>query len=124
MPETIKFYIEPMSFTRTKFRDIQLDSGGDLKIANGDFVLDLSDQQHIEHIVESWKGNWRETPAVGVGIIRYLNHTRQVTKRGELLRKIRLQLEYDNYQINKLNLTGNLLLEGQQGIEIDAFRIK
>jgi hypothetical protein len=113
-----------MSYKRNKWSDIELDADGDLKIENGDFVLALSDQQHIEHIVESEKGNWRQHPLVGVGIVRFLNYNQAVGMKGQLLRKIRLQLEYDNFRVDRLALSGDLLTTGSQGIEIDATRIK
>ena len=113
-----------MSFVRTKFQDIQLGADGDLRIVNGDFVLGPSDQQHIEHIVESEKGNWREHPVVGVGIMRFLNASQKIQNKGKLSRKVGLQLEYDNYRIESIKVSNDLLKNGKQAIEVDAVRIK
>ena len=40
-------------------QDILLDSNNDLQLYNGDFVIDNSDQQHVEHIVHAQKGEYR-----------------------------------------------------------------
>lgn len=34
-------------------QDILLDNNNDLQLHNGDFVIDNSDQQHVEHIVHA-----------------------------------------------------------------------
>lgn len=107
-----------MSFRRTIYKDIALDADGDLRIVNGDFVLEESDQMHIEHIVESDKGNWRETPLQGVGIVRFLNSDHTIKNKGQLVRKIRLQLAYDNLEILKLEILKN------SQISIEAKRTK
>jgi len=112
-----------MSFYATIWKDIELDADGDLKIgADGDFSLTESNQVDVEHILISAPGNWREFPAVGVAIHRYINSTGQVTGRIGLQRKIRLQLENDNMEV------GQLVIEqgsnGQAIINVTAKRIR
>ncbi len=112
-----------MSFYATIFRDIELDEEGDLKIsAAGDFTLAESNQIEVEHILVSAPGNWREFPAVGVAIHRYINSTGQVTGRIGLQRKIRLQLENDNMEVGQLVIAQGT--NGQASINVTAKRIR
>jgi len=75
--------------------DILIDSNGDLKIANGDFVVGNSSEQNVEQVLLANKGEWKQWPLIGVGITKLLNApiTRSVKKRIE--KNIILQLKYD-----------------------------
>lgn len=53
--------------------DFQLDADGDLNIAGGDFTVGPSDVQHVEDIIESFAGMWKQNPLLGVGIKQFLN---------------------------------------------------
>ena len=50
-------------------QDILLDSNNDLQLYNGDFVIDNSDQQHVEHIVHAQKGEYKNYPITGFGVV-------------------------------------------------------
>lgn len=88
-------------------KDFLLDAEGDLNIENGDFVLGESDFQHLELILKSEQGQWKEHPELGAnlhkaqsGVIdRFLN------------RDIRVQLEADGFALDELNIT-------EMGIEV------
>ncbi|WP_268846732.1 hypothetical protein [Flavobacterium aestivum] len=68
---------------------------------NGDFVVDGSEAQHVELILKSEQGQWKENPELGAnlhkaksGVIdRFLN------------RDIRVQLEADGFVLNDLTIT-------------------
>jgi hypothetical protein len=75
--------------------DIQLTTGGDLLIQNGDFVIGLSDVQHIKDTINAFPGWWKEFPVDGVGIINYLNGGDEQ----ELEKNVRIQLTADGYQV-------------------------
>jgi hypothetical protein len=107
-----------MSYFRPIAKDFAVDAAGDELYLNGDLVVEASDQRHIEDIIDSAKGEWREFPALGVEIIRYLNSTGQVANRVGLLRAIRLNLEYDNFDIKKLSV------EADGSILVDAKRLR
>jgi hypothetical protein len=94
-------------------KDFKLDQDGDLEITNGDFYLSESDQEHIKHILQSNKGYWLEEPLLGVGIINELNGNRSKL---ELKQNIRRQLVFDNYNVEKINITNDFK------IGIDATR--
>lgn len=72
-------------------------SDGDLLISNGDFVVGISDEMHIEDTIKSDVGYWKENPQDGVGIDKYIKSTGQEQV---LARSIKLQLENDGYTVN------------------------
>lgn len=84
--------------------DILMNEQNDLQINGGDFVVGPSDQAHIDDILSTEKGEWREWPLLGVGLQKYLNSTGQLDDRAGLLRAVRLQLESDNFQVLKLDV--------------------
>jgi len=71
---------------------ILLDS--DLHIVNGDFDVQESDSQHIELIIDSWIGSWKQFPLCGVGIENYIKSSGQSLA---LKRNIAVQLEADGF---------------------------
>lgn len=78
-------------------RDILLDSG-ELRVERGDLVLGESTAQHIEHILLAQKGEYKQSPLTGIGILNYLNAPINGVMRLKLEREIRLQLEADGAQ--------------------------
>jgi hypothetical protein len=80
-----------------KAYDIQLTDAHDLLIANGDFVTDMSDERHIQHILIAEKGGYKNMPMVGVGIGNSINAPADELTRLALRTRIQLQLEYDGY---------------------------
>ncbi len=87
--------------------DISLNEDNDLKIENGDFVIGLSDMQHVEHILVAHPGEYKEQPQLGIGIESYLKTT---GKEQKLKRAIRVQLGFDGYKNPKIDLSDNLKL--------------
>jgi len=69
----------------------------DLVITAGDFEISESDKQHIQDIIESFTGWWKEFPALGVGIKQY-----QASSGMEqtIERQIKLQLQGDGYSVD------------------------
>lgn len=81
--------------------DILLDTDGDLDFINGDFAIGFSDNQHIQDILESFPGSWKEYPLVGVGLDFYLNSTgKEQTIKNEITR----QLTSDGFSIDELEV--------------------
>lgn len=80
-------------------QDIKLDDDGDLFIdpVTGDFKIDFSDEQHIKDIIQSFAGEWKEFPSVGVGIAQYLNSSGMEQ---EIAKQINLQLSADGYSVS------------------------
>lgn len=67
----------------------------DLKIRNGDFVVDYSDQQHVDHLLISRQGEYRQSPFLGIGIQDQINAPMSEKQRQELEKKIKLHIESD-----------------------------
>lgn len=93
-------------------RDIQLDENYDLKITNGDFVIGDSSQQNVELILKINPGELKEHLQTGVGIDRAINSNNDRF----LDRLIRVQMETDNFNIEKLSIKKNgIAIQGDYG---------
>jgi hypothetical protein len=90
----------------------------DLSILGGDFRLIKSDEQHVEHILRTWVGHWKEFPLLGVGVDLYRSSSGQS---GKLKTDIVSQLTNDGYLINNINV--NISNETNQFF-IDFTRVK
>lgn len=82
-------------------KDIILDENADLLIKNGDFVVDFSDLQHIELIVNFAEGALKQFPTQGVGIWAYSGSSGMAR---DLQRKINVKLDADGYHNIKVLL--------------------
>jgi hypothetical protein len=71
----------------------------DLLIENGDFVKGDCQQQHIDNIVSSSKGSYKQFPLVGVDLFKYVNSPLSAATKISLNKQIRLQLQGDGYDI-------------------------
>ena len=99
------------------FSDFLLDDDGDILIQNGDFVIGLSDENHIQDLIESFVGWWKEFPSVGVGIKQYQG---SAGKEQEIEQSIKLQLQKDGYNISLVRVTPNP--DSTFNIQCDATR--
>lgn len=90
----------------------------DVEFKDGDFKIDYSDQQHIEDIVIAEKGQYYESPKIGVGIREFQNAS--ISKQ-DIKKAIRQSLEADNYSNIRVDITGNI---DERKITVDAIRIK
>lgn len=90
--------------------DILLDELGDLTFNNGDLVIGRSNEQHQKHILIANKGEYKEFPEVGVGIIDMLNNEAYT----ETLIETKKQLQYDGMSIKNVsyNEEGKLIIDG------------
>ncbi len=91
----------------------------DIIISNGDFLLAEAENSgelrnyHAESIVLDSKGQWYQSPLVGVGIRLALNGNTNPFLRSEIVK----QLSDDNFKIKRINV---IFTGGVQQIEIDA----
>lgn len=82
----------------------------DLVIENGDFKISDAQSQSVELLLISKPGEWKQHPEAGCDIIKAKNG---VIDRF-LDREIRLQLEADGFNIEKMSLTlGGIDLNGE-----------
>lgn len=88
-------------------KDVILENN-DLLIENGDFVIYESDSQHIELIVDSYIGHWKQFPLCGVGIDLFYKSSGQQLA---LKRAIALQLEADGMININVSSNSNELLD-------------
>jgi len=94
-----------------------IQDNGDLLIQNGDFVIGLSDEQHVADIIYSSPNWWKEFPQVGVNIQMYLSGS---GIGDELNRNLKLQLIADGYTVGKASITQ---LNEELILDTDAKRI-
>jgi hypothetical protein len=90
--------------------ELLLDENGDLATQDGDFVTGFSDNQHQEHILIATKGEYKEFPELGVGIVQMLCDDDWMN----VLIEAKKNLEYDGMKINnvKFEENGNLTIDG------------
>lgn len=92
-------------------KDIALTDNDDLLFENGDLIITEADNIHIEHILKSEQGYWKQHPLIGAGIRRSLNGfvgTKQ-------LQNIRIQLQTDGFKVNEINyIQGKLIIEAEK----------
>ena len=87
----------------------------DLRIENGDFVIGDSDQQNIRNIVQAHRGQFYQTPLIGVGILDEMNSSVTVQS---LKNRIRTNLLLDNYEPDGLEIADDFT------ITVNAKKIK
>ena len=74
----------------------------------GDFQIVPSDDVHIEHILVSHKGWWRQFPVVGVGVDESLLGAFGPSDYAKLRQRIVLQLENDGYLVYEVTVNETL----------------
>jgi hypothetical protein len=52
--------------------DFLLDTDLNMVVANGDLAVGVANEQHMELLLVTQKGAWKENPLVGVGLDNYL----------------------------------------------------
>ena len=90
-------------------RDIMLDENNDLRIVNGDFLIGESTNQNVELLFKTSPGEWKEHIETGIAIQRSNNGNLDRF----LDRTIRVQMEADGYNIEKLVIN-------ELGVSIDG----
>ena len=97
-------------------RDIMLDDNNALRIEGGDYVVDLSDGQHVKLMLYSNPGSWRQNPLVGIGVRRLINKKMSALELLSFKKEITVQLTGDGVRVNGLVITPSKL-------KIDSERI-
>lgn len=81
----------------------------DIVTENGDFKISDSQSQSVEMLLLSKQGEWKQHPEAGCDIMKAKNG---IIDRF-LDREIRVQLDADGFQLERLNIT-------EKGIEING----
>ncbi len=91
-------------------QDLLTDTTEDIHIENGDFVIGFSNNQHQKHILLANKGEYKQHPEVGAGIVQMIADDRYT----EILIETKKQLEYDGMKIQNVAFTekGKLNIDG------------
>lgn len=91
--------------------DILTNDSGDLACVNGDFEVGESSVQHIEDILISSPGEYKQNPLIGASIRQALNGSLD----GDLKRMIQINLERDGFTVNSIlqDDSGNIQIDCQ-----------
>lgn len=93
-----------------KVFDLLTDDDNDLVVRGGDLEIGESTEQHQKHILQSEKGEWKQSPQVGAGINSLMLDD---APGGVVLAEIQEQMELDGQNVTTLSLStsGDLTLE-------------
>jgi hypothetical protein len=94
-------------------KDVILDVNNELVFESGDFKVDYSDSVHIQNLIDSFPGYWKQYPNCGVGVQNYLC---SAGSQQALKNEIAKQLQLDGYTIDLLKITDDYQ------ITLDAIR--
>lgn len=84
-------------------------NGSDLIIKNGDFWVENSENQHVEHLLKANPGDYKQFPITGVNIPKYLaSPLPNINNR--LIREIRLQCLDNQINVNQILLIGSQIV--------------
>ena|SRR5690606_402602 len=95
-----------------KPQDIMLDQDNELVIAHGDFSVDVSEAQNLDHLLLSVPGSMKGDPSVGIGVIRWVKRRRSIT---EFYTEAKAQLKADGWINESISQNGG-------NIEVSAER--
>jgi hypothetical protein len=83
--------------------DVLIDNNMDLAIADGDFALGDATGQHMQMLIASHPGEWKQHPYAGVGIADYLKGENP----GGLKAEIKRQLKADGMNVKSVKVAAN-----------------
>jgi hypothetical protein len=83
--------------------DFVIDDSFRLVFTNGDFAIGESTLQNQQLLLLSNKGDWRESPEMGVGILTFLKDEDD----GQLLPEIKQQFEKDGMTVKSITQTAD-----------------
>jgi len=88
--------------------DISIDTEFNPQISGGDFVIDESTEQHQRLLIITNKGQFREHPAVGVGLNEYLLDDDATSS---IFNEIDTQFRADGMIVTSINIEDGLTLK-------------
>jgi len=86
--------------------DLLLNSEQELTIIDGDFAVGESTLQHQELLIMTAKGEWKESPLIGVGALGFLKDDDE----SGLLAEIKTQFEKDGMQVKGVRMIDGKLI--------------
>ena len=85
--------------------DIALTSELELKVINGDLAVEENLNQAQQLLLGTNKGEWKQNPTMGVGVVNYL----ETASVNQLSREIREQFSRDGMRVNSVKIIGTKL---------------
>jgi hypothetical protein len=89
--------------------DILMHEFGDVLCMGGDFAIGDATLQHQKDLLDACKGEYKESPTVGVGIYEFLNSEDP----SDMIREIKDQFLKDGMEVNLIKATA-------EGLNINA----
>jgi hypothetical protein len=80
--------------------DIGLDEDEDLAIVSGDFTVVESTAQHQRQLILNNKGDFKQNPTIGVGVLSYLDDENYE----QLIRAISIEFSRDGMDVKRVGL--------------------
>jgi hypothetical protein len=84
-------------------KDLLLNENYEIQIANADFVIGQSDEQHVECLVITEKGQIKFSPASGFGLYSRLKQRLQNTQ--QFVRELKIELDADGYTNAEIDIS-------------------
>jgi hypothetical protein len=81
-------------------KDFMLNEAGDIDIKNDDLFIGVSDNQQKERLLLTEKGNVKQYPEAGVGVLKFL----ESEDPANLIREIGIQFTADGMKVKGLRL--------------------
>lgn len=82
--------------------DYATNEDGTFVIKDGDFVKEASEAQDMQRIIMSEKGEWKQFPTLGAGLVKYI---RAEVGRDFINKEIQTNLKSDGF--TKITFTGD-----------------
>jgi len=95
-----------------KIQDILLDENFDVIAENGDFKMGDATLQNQQLLLLTGKGEWKQSPVVGIGLAEYLLDDAPVD---ELHQEIQKQFSLDGMKVKKIegNTWQNTIIDAE-----------
>lgn len=78
----------------------------ELELSNKQLSIGTTDEQNVQLILLTNKGEWKENPVLGAGLLSYLHSNASDM---QIQRQIRLQLSLDNIKPKTLKVNNKIL---------------
>ena len=98
-------------------KDLVLSTDGDLSFEDGDFVIGESASQSAKLVLIAAPGDFRQFPALGVGLMSFLNDSGEDGETS-LRHRVENHIKYDGGQVQRLRVA--FAANGQLQIAIKA----
>ena len=85
--------------------DMLTDETRDIAIAGGDLKAGDSGEQHQALLMDTCKGEWKQSPTTGIGAVNYLENMND----GSLAREIQTQFTRDGMKVKNIRISDSIV---------------